>query len=113
MLNSPTRLAARNRGAMSTGCIVGIAVAVLFLGLAGMVMSRYNALAGGKTVVAAKLAEIDNMYKRRYDLIPQLVETVKGAANFEKSTLEAVVNARASVGCATRDMGNTFDRAHG
>jgi len=98
MLNSTLRPDSQRRGAMSTGCIVGIAALVLCLAVVGLVVSRYNALAGGKTVVAAKLAEIDNQYKRRYDLIPQLVETVKGAANFEKGTLEAVISARASVG---------------
>src|SRR5262249_54289360 len=46
----------------------------------------------------AAWSEIDNQYKRRYDLIPNLVETVKGAADFEKSTLTAVVEARAAVG---------------
>jgi len=45
----------------------------------------------------AAWAQVLNQYQRRADLIPALVETVKGAANFEKSTLEAVVNARAKV----------------
>ncbi len=48
--------------------------------------------------VNASWAEVVNNYQRRADLIPNLVNTVKGAADFEKSTLEAVVNARASVG---------------
>ncbi|MFT7671079.1 MAG: LemA protein [Planctomycetota bacterium] len=41
---------------------------------------------------------MDNQYKRRFDLIPQLVTTVKGAANYEKSVLTEVTEARASVG---------------
>jgi LemA protein len=48
--------------------------------------------------VDAKWAQVQNVYQRRADLIPNLVNTVTGAANFEKSTLEAVTNARASVG---------------
>ncbi len=48
--------------------------------------------------VKAAWSEVVNNYQRRADLIPNLVATVKGAADFEKSTLEAVVNARASVG---------------
>ncbi|MBN23280.1 MAG: LemA family protein [Bdellovibrionaceae bacterium] len=48
-----------------------------------------------KNSVEASLAEVTNQYKRRADLIPNLVKTVKGYASHEKQTLEAVVNARA------------------
>ncbi len=48
--------------------------------------------------VNAAWSEVVNNYQRRADLIPNLIATVKGATDFEKSTLEAVVNARASVG---------------
>lgn len=48
--------------------------------------------------VDASWAQVQNVYQRRADLIPNLVNTVQGAANFEKSTLSAVVDARASVG---------------
>jgi LemA protein len=66
----------------------------------GVLAGKYNGLVQSKTKVEAAWAEIDNQYKRRYDLIPNLVETVKGSANFEKSTLQAVTDARASVGRA-------------
>ncbi len=58
----------------------------------------YNEFQRLDEAVTASWAEVVNNYQRRADLIPNLVNTVKGAADFEKSTLEAVVNARASVG---------------
>ena len=86
------------RGALTTGCIVGLVAAGILLIVGMWGVSRYNSMASGKANVAAKWANIDNFYKRRFDLIPQLVEVVQGSANFEKSTLQAVVDARASVG---------------
>lgn len=102
MLNSPSRAATGRRGAVSQGCMIGLVVGggILLLALIvlGMGVSRYNALKTAKVNVDGRWANIDNEYKRRADLIPQLVETVKGSATFEKSTLQAVVDARASVG---------------
>jgi len=58
----------------------------------------YNEFQRLDEAVKAAWSEVVNNYQRRADLIPNLVATVKGAADFEKGTLEAVVNARASVG---------------
>lgn len=58
----------------------------------------YNGLVGRQERVNGAWAQVQNVYQRRADLVPNLVETVKGAANFEKSTLTAVVEARAQVG---------------
>jgi LemA protein len=55
----------------------------------------YNKIQGADEQVKAAWAEVANQYQRRADLVPNLVATVKGSADFEKSTLEAVVNARA------------------
>ena len=56
--------------------------------------------------VASQWAQVENVYQRRADLIPNLVETVKGAANFEKETLEAVVQARSKATGITIDPTN-------
>jgi LemA protein len=55
----------------------------------------YNRIQGADEQVKAAWSEVSNQYQRRADLVPNLVATVKGAANFEKETLEAVVAARA------------------
>lgn len=91
----------RQRGAVKMGCAIAAGVAVLLVViLAFTLVGRYNTLVTLQEKVEASWSEIDNQYKRRFDLIPQLVATVKGAADFEKSTLEAVTEARASVGRA-------------
>ena len=60
--------------------------------------SSYNRLITLEQAVNKKWADVQSVYQRRADLIPNLVSTVSGAANFEKSTLTEVTNARASVG---------------
>lgn len=90
---------ARQRGFMKSGCLVAAGVVGLLVVILGFVaVGRYNSLVVLQERVAATWSEIDNQYKRRFDLVPQLVATVQGAADFEKSTLEAVTEARASVG---------------
>jgi LemA protein len=74
---------------------LSIAVALVF-GLTGC--GSYNRLVTLDQNVNKKWADVQSVYQRRADLIPNLVNTVQGAANFEKSTLTEVVNARASVG---------------
>src|SRR5437763_12627972 len=60
--------------------------------------SSYNRLVGLAQAVDSKWAEVQTTNQRRADLVPNLVSTVAGAANFEKSTLTEITNARASVG---------------
>ena len=86
------------RGALGAGCAVGLVLAALVVIAVILGVTSYNGLVGSQETVAQRWAEVENQYKRRYDLIPQLVETVKGAANFEQETLTAVTEARASVG---------------
>ena len=78
----------------------GILLVVVFIAvvIAMMVMGKYNTLVKLDQSVNQAWAQVQNVYQRRADLIPNLVNTVQGAANFEKSTLIAVTEARASVG---------------
>jgi LemA protein len=80
---------------MSTRNIVLVSILAFILLLGGCGCSGYNGLVEKDQNVKGKWANVESDYQRRSDLIPNLVNTVKGAADFEKSTLEAVVNARA------------------
>lgn len=71
----------------------------------------YNNLQGLDEEVKATWAEIQNQYQRRLDLIPNLVETVKGASKFEKETLEAVISARAKATQVSLDVNQLSDKA--
>jgi LemA protein len=73
-----------------------IIVIVVILLLVVFVVSQYNGLVKSRNKVKNNWSQIDVQLKKRADLIPNLVETVKGYANHEKSTLEAVMNARNS-----------------
>ncbi|MFN8346597.1 MAG: LemA family protein [Spirosomataceae bacterium] len=70
-----------------------VVVVLLLLGMYGC--STYNGLVSKDETVNSAWANVQSAYQRRADLIPNLVNTVKGAADFEKSTLTAVIEARA------------------
>src|SRR5947208_4966281 len=78
------------------GCVVALLIVLLSAG--GWFVGVRNHFVDLDQQVQAQWAQVENDYQRRFDLIPNLVRTVQGAANFEKSTLEAVVNARSRVG---------------
>jgi LemA protein len=80
----------------ATKILIGFVVLAVIAGL--MVSSSYNGLVSLQQATDAQWAQVQNVYQRRADLVPNLVNTVAGAANFEKSTLIAVTDARASVG---------------
>jgi LemA protein len=73
--------------------VVGVGVIALLSGV-----GVYNRLVSLSQAVDAQWSQVENVYQRRADLVPNLVATVQGAADFEKSTLTAVTEARASVG---------------
>ncbi len=77
------------------GCL---AVAGVLVVLALWGVASYNGLVGAQQAVEAQWAQVENVYQRRAELIPNLVATVKGAANFEQETLTKVIEARSQVG---------------
>lgn len=83
------------------GTILLVVVIIFILLLAMRGCSTYNQLVSMDEGVKASWAQVENQYQRRYDLIPNLVETVRGYASHERETLTAVTEARAKVGGAT------------
>ena len=77
--------------------VLGVLAAIVVIGIL-FLTGQYNSLVNRAQAVDAQWAQVQNVYQRRADLMPNLVATVSGAANFEKSTLTEVTNARASVG---------------
>ena len=91
---------------MSTRNIVLIVIGALILLLGGCGCSGYNGLVQKDQNVKGKWANVESDYQRRADLVPNLVNTVKGAANFEQETLTQVIEARAK---ATQTTVNVSD----
>jgi LemA protein len=88
------------------------ALAVL-IGL-GLIVGIYGCATNNRLVAADEhvkkvWADVEGQYQRRADLVPQLVNTVKGAANYEKTTLQAVVDARAKATSVTLDASKLSD----
>jgi LemA protein len=77
------------------GCGILALAALVLGGLVAWGIGVNNGLVRKQVAVDGAWSNVENVYQRRADLIPNLVETVKGVANFEKSTLTAVVEARA------------------
>src|SRR3954452_1467681 len=81
------------------GCLIAAVVVVLIFGM--YLVGVYNGLVGSQEAVESQWAQVQNAYQRRADLIPNLVASVKGAANFEQTTLTQVIEARSRVGQMT------------
>lgn len=83
---------------MKKGLIVLLVILLLIGIFAGWFIGRYNALQREKVSVESAWAQVENVYQTRFDLVPNLVGTVQGAANFERETLTQVTQARAAMG---------------
>lgn len=85
----------------SLGVVVLVTVGVVALILVAWGISTYNSIVGLDETVKSGWAQVESQYQRRYDLIPNLVETVKGFAKQEREVLVSVTNARSRVGQIT------------
>lgn len=83
---------------MKKGLIILLVILLGIFLFAGWFIGRYNTIQKEKVEVETAWAQVDNVYQTRYDLVPNLVSTVQGAANFERETLTAVTEARAAMG---------------
>ena len=96
---------------MSTGLIIGLSVAAVVLLIIIGIIACYNGLVKLNTRVEEAWSDITVQLKRRADLIPNLVETVKGYAAHESETLQAVIDARAKATGITVDASNLSEEA--
>jgi LemA protein len=80
---------------LSKGWIITIVIVVIVILIFSWGTGIFNNLVSKEEAVNTQWANVENVYQRRSDLIPNLVNTVKGVANFEQSTLTAVIEARA------------------
>jgi len=87
-----------------TGCLIMVALVVMVLAL--WAVPKYNGLVKSQQSVESQWGNVENVYQRRADLIPNLVETVKGYAKHEQETLEGVIEARANATKVTIDPTN-------
>lgn len=82
---------------MKKWIILGVVIVVIIL-IYSFFKGSYNTFVTMEESVKQKWSQVENVYQRRADLIPNLVEVVKGYASHERETLEAVINARSKVG---------------
>lgn len=85
-----------------------VVAAIVFIGIMWGVRTN-NRMIAAEEGVSAAWAQVENVYQRRMDLIPNLVSTVKGAADFEKGTLEAVIDARSKATSVQVDANSLTD----
>lgn len=115
MTNQATATKSR-RGLTTTIIIVAVVLLLVFWGV-----GQYNSLVVLDEQVNTSWSQVENQYQRRADLIPNLVETVKGYASHERETLEGVINARAKASQPiiqsgegmTQEQLNQFQQAQG
>jgi LemA protein len=94
--NRPAATPAKGKIGLGLGCLAVVVIGIIILG--AWAAGSYNSLVKLDQQVRQSWAQVENVYQRRADLVPNLVETVKGAAEFERETYTAVAEARSKVG---------------
>lgn len=89
---------------LSKGLVKWLVAGVIAVALLGWVAGTYNRLVTSRENVDTKWSAVESDYQRRSDLVPNLVATVKGAANFEQETLTKVTEARAKATATTVNL---------
>lgn len=98
----------KNKWFIGCGVVLGIFIIIaLILVFTGI--GSYNKMVSKDEGVKAKWSQVENVYQRRFDLIPNLVETVKGYAAHEKETFQLVTEARAKVGGVINIQGQALN----
>lgn len=96
---------------MKKGLVVLVIVAIFFVFGGMWACSKRNSFVSLREEAKAQWQQVESQYQRRADLIPNIVASVKGEANFEKSTLEAVINARAQATQVKVDLDHLDDES--
>ena len=89
--------------------LIGIVVIVVIL--LAIFVKPYNNMVKKDETCSKAWANVENAYQRRLDLIPNLVKTVQGAADYERGTLESVINARSKATSVQVDANNLTEEA--
>lgn len=96
---------------MKKSTITLLVIALILVGLVGWIIGSYNGLVTLDEETNGKWAQVESAYQRRADLIPNLVNTVKGYADFEKETLTGVIEARSKATGINVDANNLSPEA--
>ncbi len=96
---------------MKKSVIIWIIVGVILLGLYFMIKGMYNGFVTKDETVKTAWSQVENQYQRRYDLIPNLVKTVKAYATHESETFKAITEARAKIGKNSININNAEEFA--
>lgn len=88
---------------MKKGLIITIVIALIFMGGCSTIVGKYNGMVSKDEAVKTAWGQVENVYQRRADLIPNLVNTVKGYAAHEQGTFTAVIEARSKATSITID----------